>query len=252
VRPTAALSIRLGPVLVVVLALTGAGSTSGADLADSEALQTLASQAPDLNPEVLKAALSATDCAQHRDLPQNQILTVIDYSLPSTEPRLWVFDLAKRELLFHELVAHGVNTGENLAIRFSNTAGTRQSSLGLFLTDTTYMGRNGYSLKLHGLEKDINHNALQRAIVLHGAWYVSDAFHRQHGRLGRSWGCPAVDDDVARSLIDTIKDGSLLFIYYPDEDWLSSSDYLNACSSPGESQIFAGLQPRRSRSQGIE
>lgn len=191
-------------------------------------------QAPELNPEVLGAALSATACAQRHTEIKRQVLSVIDYSLPSTKPRLWVFDLERRELLFRELVAHGVNTGENLATRFSNIEGSRQSSLGLFLTDKTYIGRNGYSLKLHGLEKGVNHNALERTIVLHGAWYVSEAFRREHGRLGRSWGCPAVKREVAKPLIDTIKDGSLLFVYYPDQKWLSSSDFLNTCEVESE------------------
>ena len=124
---------------------------------------------------------------------------------------------------------NGVNTGENMATQFSNIEGSRQSSLGLFLTDKAYAGRNGYSLKLHGLELDINHLALERTIVMHGAWYVSEVFHRQHGRLGRSWGCPAVTREVAKPLIDTIKNGSFLFVYYPDEAWLSSSYFLNAC-----------------------
>jgi len=194
-------------------------------------LERFRAEAPRLNPEVLEAALSATACAQRQTDVKREILSVIDYSLPSTEPRLWVFDLEKRKLLFRELVAHGVNTGENMATRFSNVEGSRQSSLGLFLTDKTYFGRNGYSLKLHGLEKGINHRALERTIVLHGAWYVSEAFRREHGRLGRSWGCPAVKKEIAKPLIDTIKDGSLLFVYYPDEEWLSSSDFLNSCDT---------------------
>ena len=207
-------------------------------------LEVFQAEAPDLDREVLEAALAATECAQRNTPTKKRILSVIDYSLPSTEPRLWVFDLAKRELLFHELVAHGVNTGENLATRFSNIEGSRQSSLGLFLTDQTYFGRNGYSLKLHGLEEGVNHRALERTIVLHGAWYVSEAFRREHGRLGRSWGCPAVKKEVAKPLIDTIKDGSLLFVYYPDQEWLSSSDFLNSCDTASDSGAFSPVAPR--------
>lgn len=226
-------------VLVAVLAM-GAEQASAVDLAAEETFRLLASEAPDLDPEVLEAALSAADCAYRESLASRDVLSVIDYSLPSTEPRLWVFDLESSELLFHELVAHGVNTGENMATRFSNVEGSRQSSLGLFLTDEPYTGRNGYSLKLHGLEEDVNHRAWERTIVLHGAWYVSEDFHRQHGRLGRSWGCPAVTPEVAEPLIDTIKEGSLLFVYYPDDDWLATSHYLNDCS-PNEITNEAGF-----------
>ena len=190
-------------------------------------LERFQAEAPRLNPEVLEAALSATACAQRQTDVKREILSVIDYSLPSTEPRLWVFDLEKRKLLFRELVAHGVNTGENMATRFSNVEGSRQSSLGLFLTDKTYFGRNGYSLKLHGLEKGINHRALERTIVLHGAWYVSEAFRREHGRLGRSWGCPAVRPETVEELIDQIKNGSVLWIYYPHDSWLEESAFLD-------------------------
>ena len=192
----------------------------------------LAAQAPNLDREVLRFALDAVDCAAADTTSDSNVLTVIDYSLPSTAPRLWVFDLARRELLFRELVAHGKNTGENHATDFSNRHGSKQSSLGLFKTAGTYHGRNGYSLKLHGLEEGVNHNALDRTIVLHGAWYVSEDFAQQHGRLGRSWGCPAVRTEVARPLIDTIKDGSFLFVYYPDEGWLESSGYLQ-CNDTG-------------------
>lgn len=215
--------------LIGMLALAGVASAWVEP--SPSTLERFQAEAPRLNPEVLEAALSATACAQRQTDVKREILSVIDYSLPSTEPRLWVFDLERRKLLFRELVAHGVNTGENMATRFSNVEGSRQSSLGLFLTDKTYIGRNGYSLKLHGLEEGINHRALERTIVLHGAWYVSEAFRREHGRLGRSWGCPAVKKEVAKPLIDTIKDGSLLFVYYPDEEWLSSSDFLNSCDT---------------------
>lgn len=227
------MSKRISLLLIALCAAAGIASADPEQTPNTFELFRV--QAPELNPEVLQAALSAATCAQRQDEVKRKVLSVIDYSLPSTQPRLWVFDLEKRELLFHELVAHGVNTGENMATRFSNIEGSRQSSLGLFLTDKTYIGRNGYSLKLHGLEEGINHRALERTIVLHGAWYVSETFRREHGRLGRSWGCPAVKKEVAKPLIDTIKDGSLLFVYYPDQKWLSSSDFLNTCDADSES-----------------
>lgn len=192
-------------------------------------LAELRAEAPSIDQRVLRMALEATDCAEDRDLGDNSILTVIDYSLPSTEPRLWVLDLDSKQLLFHELVSHGVNTGENFATRFSNRVGSRQSSLGLFRTEGTYYGRNGFSLRLEGLDQGINHKALERTIVMHGAWYVSEAFAEEHGRLGRSWGCPALEQGVAPEVIETIKNGSLLFIYHPDQRWQEQSEFLNGC-----------------------
>ena len=198
-------------------------------------LEALAAEAPALDRDVLAKALDArAGAVAAGEASRDEILTVIDYSLPSTAKRLWVFDVAERELLYHELVAHGKNTGANMATRFSNTDGSLQTSLGLFRTAGTYHGRNGYSLRLHGLESGVNHLALPRAIVIHGAWYVSEEFARQQGRIGRSWGCPAVSEEVARPLIDTIKDGSLVFAYYPDERWLGGSKFLaSSCGTGG-------------------
>ena len=160
------------------------------------------------------------------------LLTVIDYSLPSTRRRFWVLDVGREKVLFHELVAHGKGSGDNYATRFSDEEGSLQSSLGLFEATTTYTGKHGYSLRLRGLEEGFNERALQRSIVIHGAWYVSEAFAARHGRLGRSWGCPALDSSVAREVIDTIKGGTLVFVYYPDEEWLSGSKFLRDGGSP--------------------
>ena len=192
-------------------------------------LQTLKTEAPDLNPVVLELALEAAECAWKGGERRRDVLSVIDYSLPSVAPRLWVFDMDSKTLIYKELVAHGVGSGEFSATRFSNKSGTKQSSLGLFRTGTTYFGQNGYSLKLHGLEKGVNHKALDRNIVIHGAWYVNEDFGKKYGRMGRSWGCPALDPKVAKPLIDTIKDGTLLFVYYPDLDWLNTSKFLRGC-----------------------
>ena len=156
-------------------------------------------------------------------------LTVIDYSRPSTEKRLWVFDLRTRELLFEELVAHGSGSGENIATSFSNESESHQSSLGLFRTEDTYVGKNGYSLRLRGLDAGFNDRAYERAIVMHGAPYVSDAFARTQGRLGRSWGCPALREGIAHEVIDTVKGNGLVFAYYPDPAWLAASKYLGEC-----------------------
>jgi L,D-transpeptidase catalytic domain len=186
-------------------------------------------ESPDLSPRVLDAALSSMDCARKEGVVKGageRWLTIIDYSLPSTEPRLWVLDLEKGSVAFRERVAHGKNTGANEALFFSNEDGSHQSSIGLFRTAETYVGSNGYSLRLDGLEPGVNDRARERQIVIHGADYVSDAFIARTGRLGRSWGCPALSQAVARPLIDTIQGGTLVFSWYPDPQWLSSSSYL--------------------------
>ncbi|MGE5233386.1 MAG: murein L,D-transpeptidase catalytic domain family protein [Acidobacteriota bacterium] len=193
--------------------------------------------------ELLALAERAADryLADH-SVAQPQLLTVIDYSLPSTEPRLWVIDRAHGRVLFRDLVAHGRGSGENYATRFSNQDGSLESSLGLFLTADTYIGRNGYSLHLEGLEPGVNDRARERTLVMHGAWYVSAEFAREHGRLGRSWGCPALSPDVAPAVIDRIRNGSLLFVYARDPSWLATSRYLVAATpaaAAGASHIAA-------------
>jgi len=162
----------------------------------------------------LDAALRAySDAAARGLITKPGFLTVIDYTRPSTEPRMWVLDLDTHRVRYHELVAHGRGSGGNVAHSFSNQEGSLMSSLGLFLTDVSYVGTNGYSLRLRGLEPGMNDRAYERAIVIHGADYVSEATVAHLGRLGRSWGCPAVRTPVARELIDTIKGGSVVFAY---------------------------------------
>lgn len=212
------------------LTLPLACAFGAANAAETSLQAALSDLAPEANPNVIGLALAATACAFEQGQPSSDRLAVIDYSKPSTEPRLWVFDLVQRKLLYQELVAHGRNTGENLATKFSNTPESWQSSLGLFRTLATYNGRNGYSLRMEGLEPGINDHALARALVIHGADYVSPLFASQQGRIGRSHGCPAVSNVIARPLIDTLKDGQYVFAYYPDERWLSASSYLK-CSN---------------------
>lgn len=181
--------------------------------------------------DVLQMALGAASCAVRvGDARNPTTLTVIDYSKPSTEKRLWVFDLKSRELIYEELVAHGQGTGANIATQFSNEPDSHRTSLGLFRTDTPYVGKNGYSLRLDGLDKGLNDRARERAIVMHGAPYVSAAFVKSKGRLGRSHGCPAVSAEVARQMIDRVKGGGLVFAYYPDAR-LKSSKYVGGCRS---------------------
>ncbi len=200
--------------------------------ADDALVASLLRQAPELRPAVLRLALDSTENAARRGLvKRREILTVIDYSLPSSQPRLFVFDLTDRKLLFRELVAHGKNSGGDVANFFSNSSGSLASSLGLFVTEDTYNGNNGYSLRLRGLEEGVNDMASDRLIVMHGAYYVSREAIRALGRLGRSWGCPAVRSEIAQQLIDTIRGGSAVFAYYPEKRWLASSLFLGRRST---------------------
>jgi len=200
-------------------------------------------RAGSVRPEVLDLAVRAVQCANRQQLlGAPDTLTVIDYSLPSTEPRLWVLDVRKHEVLFEELVAHGRESGEDYATHFSNDPGSHQSSLGLFVTLDTYAGRHGRSLRLQGLEPGVNDRALERALVMHGADYVSRDFGALHGRLGRSFGCPALAQDAAPKVIDRIRGGSPVFVYYPDPAWLASSAFLGTCKS-GAKDLSAGLTP---------
>jgi hypothetical protein len=178
--------------------------------------------------DVLNLALGAVSCGiAAGDLQAPPTLTLIDYSLPSTTPRLWVFDLHSGNVLFNELVAHGRNSGDNMATRFSDAMESRETSLGLFRTADTYLGHNGYSLRLDGLEPGFNAHARERAIVMHGAPYVDANVAKANGRLGRSWGCPALRAAVAHQVIDTVRGGGVIFSYYPDPAWLKTSKFLN-------------------------
>jgi len=182
--------------------------------------------------DVLNLALAAVSCGvASGDLSAPPTLTLIDYSLPSTQPRLWVFDLRSGRMLFKELVAHGRNSGDNMATRFSDAMESRESSLGLFRTADTYVGHNGYSLRLDGLEPGFNSHARERAIVMHGAPYVDPGVAKANGRLGRSWGCPALREAVAKQVIDTVRGGGVIFSYYPDPEWLKKSKFLNCGAS---------------------
>ena len=225
--PVTAAAVVAPVVVPAALApVAPAAVAPAADLLDAT-LERLAANAPGLKRDVLRLALVARDAAAKEGLAKkDELLTVIDYSLPSTAKRLWVFDVKSGDVLFNELVAHGKNTGDNYARRFSNDDGSLETSLGLFRTASTYIGGNGYSLRLAGLEPGFNDKAERRSVVMHGAPYVSEDFAAQHGRLGRSWGCPALSQKVAGKVIDTIKGGSLLFSYFPDRDWLQHSKFV--------------------------
>ncbi|GAM74459.1 hypothetical protein JCM19241_5655 [Vibrio ishigakensis] len=145
------------------------------------------------------------------DGAKKPVLTIIDYNRPSTEDRFFVIDLEKEKLAFKTHVAHGVNSGGKTATEFSNTVSSRQTSLGVFLTNETYYGKHGYSLRLDGLSKGMNDKARERAIVIHAAEYATQDFINKHGYLGRSWGCPALSPEINKDVIDMIKGGSVIY-----------------------------------------
>jgi hypothetical protein len=189
---------------------------------------------------VLELALRAHDCAVRSGELSSPILAVIDFARPSTERRLWVLDVEQGTTLHHERVAHGRGSGELHATRFSNEHGTKQSSLGLFRAGEVYHGQWGRSLRLDGLEPGVNDRARERAIVMHGADYATEAFAKRHGRLGRSWGCPAVDPAVADAVIDALREGAGLFAYHPAPGWLATSPFLHCGADDHGSPPGAG------------
>lgn len=188
----------------------------------------LKSQAGNIDTKVLRLSLVAYLNAHKRGLATKPLLTVIDYSKPSTEKRLWVFNVSNNKTLFNTWVTHGKNSGGVNATSFSNSPGSLKSSIGVFVTEQTYDGKNGYSLHLKGLERGVNDNAYNRDIVIHGARYVNPDSITRYGQIGRSWGCPAVSKTLSTPIINTIKDDTVVFAYYPDRSWLSHSQFLSA------------------------
>ena len=205
-------------------------------------VEQLARLAPDADPGVIALAVQARACAlRHGDADSNARLAVIDYSKPSTQKRLWVFDVAGDKLLFREHVSHGQGSGDNIATRFSNVEGSFATSLGLYRTAETYIGSNGYSMRMDGLDPGFNDNARQRAIVMHGAWYANPDLIRTQGRLGRSQGCPALREGIARVVIDTMKQQQLLFAYADDAAWLQRGRSF-ACDGRDARSILAAAR----------
>ena len=187
----------------------------------------LLQQAPALRTDLSDALLVMLKRVRDAGISHNHRLAVIDYSLPSNQKRLWVFDLNTRQLLLHTYVSHGIKSGALLTDHFSNRYNSKASSVGLYRTGQVYYGREGLTLKLHGLDRGFNDNAESRAIVMHGAWYMDEGFIQKYGRAGRSWGCPALPLEMKQPVIDAIKDGALLVMYYPSATWYSASRFLH-------------------------
>ncbi|MFN4975188.1 MAG: murein L,D-transpeptidase catalytic domain family protein [Bacteroidota bacterium] len=166
-------------------------------------------------------------------IKKDNILSILDFSLPSGQKRMFVIDLELGRLLFNTYVSHGKNSGTELPTRFSNRINSNQSSLGFFITGDTYNGKHGTSLRLQGEESGINDNALNRGIVVHGANYVSEGIAERQGFVGRSQGCPAIPSQLTRPIIDHIKEGSCLFIYSPDASYLRRSSILRTSALRG-------------------
>lgn len=177
-----------------------------------------------------KAFLQAVEGYYKIENRRRDVLTLIDFSRPSTAKRLFVFDMKQRKVLFSSVVSHGRNSGDTYATSFSNEYGSYKSSLGFYLTESTYQGKNGYSLILNGLERGINDRARERAIVMHGAAYADPSVLAGGGRLGRSLGCPAVPQKLSRPIIDAIKGGSVMYIYAETPDYLAHSSILKDAS----------------------
>ena len=182
----------------------------------------------EINPQALDLAMRGYYNLKRQGLIRREgILTLIDFDKPSVSERLYVIDINTGKILHSSLVAHGKGSGDIMATRFSNRPGSKESSLGFYLTEATYSGKNGYSLVLRGLDHGINDKAEMRSIVMHGADYVSPEYVRRFGRLGRSQGCPAISFETCQQLIDLIKDGTCLFIYRTGKDYASRSGVLN-------------------------
>ncbi len=227
-------AVGMGILALVISPINGTGSkkhlginhfsNSYADIVWDRISQT----SMGLTEEVFSLALKGFSKLQAQNkLSKDSILAIVDFSRSSKVKRLFVLDLKSQSLIFHSLVSHGRNSGEEFAQYFSNLPNSHKSSLGFYITKSTYNGNNGYSLKLEGVEKGFNDLAEKRAIVVHGAPYAEDPFVCRNTYLGRSFGCPAVPMSIHKKIIESIKGGNCLFIYYPDQQYLKTSDILN-------------------------
>jgi len=180
---------------------------------ESSAMKSILASTTGLQPNVLKLGLKAYHWAsKHADV-KKPYLTIVDFTTPSKNKRLWVINLNTDKVVMKELVANGKNSGLYNGTRFSNAHGTLESSLGVYLTGVTYYGTDGLSLHVHGLQAGINTNAYSRTLEFHGAWYVTPQFAKKYGRVGRSYGCFAMDKAILPQLVNTIRNGSVVFAY---------------------------------------
>lgn len=180
-----------------------------------------------MSKKVLNAAIKSVNCAISGGHKKSDKVAIIDFSKPSDERRLWILDLKNGNYIVEDYVSHGVNSGNKISNSFSNVQESHQSSIGLFRASESYYGSHGYSLRLDGLERGVNDNARKRNIVIHSASYVNEKFIKSYGRAGRSHGCPAVDKEIIKDVVDNLKGGQYVFKYYPDDKWLKSSSFLN-------------------------
>ncbi len=213
-------------VLGTVFVAIAAHAAPRTDRQPASLIAAIRAQAPNISVRAIETAISAYYHAVRRHLTHKPIVTIVDYSLPSDEKRLAVANVRTGKVLFYTYVAHGKGSGLKFATRFSNQPGTDASSLGVYLTGSTYYGAHGYSLRLHGLDPQFNGDAYRRDIVIHSAWYVSKTFAQDHGRLGRSWGCFALSAKVESAIVKLIRGATVLVGYYPDPHWLHSSPFL--------------------------
>ncbi|MCE3238759.1 MAG: hypothetical protein K0R24_1740 [Gammaproteobacteria bacterium] len=217
-------------IFMMMLSIIGCKHTpktpSSSDWSTKE-ITLIHAKAPQLNLTALKLSLTAYQKARQQGLDTQQLLTVIDYSKPSNERRLWVINLKTNTIVLNTWVAHGKNSGGLNATSFSNNARSLKSSLGVFITENSYIGSHGYSMRIQGLEQGINDNVYHRAVVFHGARYVGADVAKSRGMLGRSWGCMAVGQDTIKPLVDTIKNKTVVVAYYPEPNWLKNSKYIN-------------------------
>ena len=191
------------------------------------------------SPQALKFAINAYQWAlEHNQVKNPNILTVVDFNLPSYDKRLWVINLKKDEIMIHTYVAQGKNTGAIYATRFSNRPESLESSPGIYTTGNEYMGEHGHSLRINGLEAGINNNAYSREIVIHPASYVTSAFIKANGYAGRSWGCFAVSPRLADRIITKLKNGTVLFADAPSE---KSDPRVNHSLSPEGRVLYANI-----------
>lgn len=181
-----------------------------------------------LSKEVLEFAFRGYHNLLNKGMIKNpDIITICDFSQPSTSKRLYVIDLKNYELLLNTYVAHGKNSGLDYAEKFSNNPESHKSSLGFYVTENTYFGEHGLSLRINGLDIGFNDRALERAIVVHGSAYVGDKRKQSGSYMGRSYGCPAVPQKQIKQLVNAIKNGSCLFIYHPTKNYIDNSTILN-------------------------